>query len=312
LFNSFVQTVKDPNKEIWHQEYSIKKANGTYGTILAKGKLIRNSEGKVIRMVGAFSDITAQKDYEESLKQLNQQLRTSNQELEQFAYATSHDLQEPLRMVTSFLERLESKYADQLDEKGKRYIEFAVDGGKRMRRMIMDLLDYSRVGKRKGSIEKIELLDIVNEVKALNKKSIDESNAKIISEKLPTITAYRSPILQLFHNIISNAIKYRKADVDPIIEIKSKPKGKMIQFEISDNGIGIHADFYDKIFAVFQRLHGRNEYSGSGMGLAIVKKVISQAGGKIWIDSKVGEGTTFYFTIPKRIDESTKSNSEKN
>jgi len=301
LFLDFLETIKNPKKEKWHQEYSIKKADGSYMDILAKGKLIRNKKGKVIRMVGAFTDISAQKNQEDSLRYLNQQLETSNQELEQFAYAISHDLQEPLRMVVSFLERLENKYYNQIDDKGKKYIEFAVDGGKRMRRMIMDLLDYSRVGRRNGKLEQIDLNEIIEEVKALNKTLIDESAAIIKSNLMPTITAYRSPVLQVFHNVISNALKYQNKGVSPEIIINFKSIEDYIQIAIKDNGIGIDADFYDKVFAVFQRLHRREEYSGTGMGLAIVKKVITGFGGNVWIDSKVGEGSTFYFTIPKEI-----------
>lgn len=303
LYASFINTIKDPDKEVWHQEYSIKKADGSYGNILAKGKFVRNKAGKVIRMVGAFSDITAQKKYEESLKQLNHQLLASNQELEQFAYVISHDLQEPLRMITSFLERLEEKYSNQLDEKGKKYIDFAVDGGKRMRRMVLDLLDYSRVGRKKGSIEAINLNEIIDEVKTLNKHAIELSSAKITYPELPTIVAYRSPIIQLFQNLISNAIKYQRTNVSPQIDIQFTSKQKMLEFRVMDNGIGIHPDFHDKVFTVFQRLHAREEYSGTGIGLAIVKKVVTQLGGKVWIKSSPGEGSTFYFTLPKKIDE---------
>lgn len=312
LFQDFLETIKNPKKEKWHQEYSIKKADGSYMDILAKGKLIRNKKGKVIRMVGAFTDISAQKNQEDSLRYLNQQLETSNQELEQFAYAISHDLQEPLRMVVSFLERLESKYYNQIDDKGKKYIEFAVDGGKRMRRMIMDLLDYSRVGRRNGKLEHIDLNEIIEEVKALNKTLIDESAAIIKSDLMPTIIAYRSPILQVFHNVISNALKYQNKGVSPEIIINFKSIEDYIQIAIKDNGIGIDADFYDKVFAVFQRLHRREEYSGTGMGLAIVKKVITGFGGNIWIDSKVGEGSTFYFTIPKEVKDETTYSIEEN
>ncbi len=204
-------------------------------------------------------------------------------------------------MVVSFLERLESKYYNQIDDKGKKYIEFAVDGGKRMRRMIMDLLDYSRVGRRNGKLEHIDLNEIIEEVKALNKTLIVESAAIIKSDLMPTIIAYRSPVLQVFHNVISNALKYQNKGVSPEITISFKSIDDYIQIAIKDNGIGIDADFYDKVFAVFQRLHRREEYSGTGMGLAIVKKVITGFGGNIWIDSKVGEGSTFYFTIPKEI-----------
>ncbi|MBL1231223.1 MAG: ATP-binding protein [Flavobacteriales bacterium] len=229
------------------------------------------------------------------------ELAISNSELEQFAYVASHDLQEPLRMVTSFLSQLEKKYSNQLDEKAHMYIDFAVDGASRMRNIILDLLEYSRVGKNNDELEPININEVVEQAKVLLRKVIEEKEAIIVYDKLPTIMAYRSPIVQVFQNLIGNGLKYAKADLTPIIDIKAKELKNEWEFAIKDNGIGIKKDYYEKIFVIFQRLHNRDEYSGTGMGLAIVKKIVENLGGKIWLESEEGKGSTFYFTLPQQI-----------
>lgn len=299
--------IKDPNSINWQQEYRYKKKNGEYSIVIDRGVIIRDEKGKAIRMVGSISDVSNQKKHEESLNKLNIQLlrhtnelKRSNEELEQFAYIASHDLQEPLRMVTSFLSQLEKKYSNQLDEKAHTYINFAVDGASRMRNIILDLLEFSRVGKNNDELESINITEIVEQVNVLLRKVIEEKEATITFQNLPTIMAYRSPIIQVFQNLISNGLKYAKADIAPIIEISAKELKSEWQFAIKDNGIGIKKDYYEKIFVIFQRLHHKEEYSGTGMGLAIVKKTIENFGGKIWLESEEENGTTFYFTIPKK------------
>ncbi|HEY9082720.1 MAG TPA: PAS domain-containing protein [Vicingaceae bacterium] len=308
ILESLENTINTPTAVNWLHEYRYKKEDGEYTFVIDRGVVIRDEKGKAIRMVGAMTDISYQKEYEESLKKLNNQLLKytnelirSNEELEQFAYVASHDLQEPLRMVTSFLSQLEKKYAEQLDDKALQYIEFAVDGAKRMRQIILDLLEYSRVGKNNDNIENIDIEKIVEQVKALLRKTIEEKKATISYKKLPTILAYRSPIVQVFQNLISNGLKYSKAGVAPKIEISAKELKHEWQFTVKDNGIGINKEYFDKIFIIFQRLHGKTEYSGTGMGLAIVKKIIENFGGRIWLESKEGVGSTFYFTIKKEI-----------
>ncbi len=254
-----------------------------------------------------FKNITERKHIESKLKKMNRSLENhvkelaiSNQELEQFAYVASHDLQEPLRMVTSFLTQIEKRYENVLDEKGKKYIFFAVDGAKRMRQIILDLLEFSRVGKNETKLEEIDVNDIVEEIKLLYQKQIEEKKAQIYFEPLPKIRTYAAPIKQVFQNVISNALKYSKPNEKPVITISCKKNSASWEFEIKDNGIGISKDYFDKIFIIFQRLHNKDEYSGTGMGLAITKKIIENLKGQIWLKSEEGKGTTFYFTIPKK------------
>ena len=253
-----------------------------------------------------FKDVTERKDAEQRLKVLNEDLRkhakelaTSNAELEQFAYVASHDLQEPLRMVTSFLTQLQKKYGEVIDDKGKQYIHFAVDGAKRMRQIILDLLDFSRVGKTEDDQEEVDINKLVNEILAFYRRHIEETQARVVIGKLPTILGYKTPLRQVLQNLIGNSFKYHKEGVPPVVEIKCKETKTHYQFTVTDNGIGISREYFDKIFVIFQRLHNKDEYSGTGMGLAIAKKIIENMGGQIWLESEEGKGTTFYFTILK-------------
>lgn len=254
-----------------------------------------------------FKDIDDRKQNEAKLKKINKSLEThvkklaiSNQELEQFAYVASHDLQEPLRMVTGFLTQIEKKYDAILDEKGKKYIFFAVDGAKRMRQIILDLLDFSRIGKTENILEEINVTDIIDEIALLYRKQIEEKKATINYINLPKIINYATPLKQIFQNLISNSLKYSKASLNPIITISSEETPHDWKFTIEDNGIGIHSEYFNRIFIIFQRLHNKDEYSGTGMGLAITKKILENLGGQIWLESEEGVGTTFYFTIPKK------------
>ena len=298
----------DKSLKNFYQDYRFLKKNGEYAYVKDRGLVIRNDQGIAIRMVGAMADITHHKEYEASLKKLNSELKSqaieltrSNEELEQFAYIASHDLQEPLRMVTSFLSQLERKYKNKLDEKGLKYIEFAVDGGKRMRQIILDLLDYSRVGRTDDELEDIDLNELVNNVSTLLRKSIKENKAKIIFSDLPIVKSYRSPLILVFQNLLSNAIKYKRDGVNPIIKISCQKIKNKWEFSVSDNGLGISKEYYNKIFEIFQRLHNKDEYSGTGIGLSIVKKIIENLGGKIWLNSEEGKGTTFNFTLTDKI-----------
>ncbi|WP_373496003.1 PAS domain-containing protein [Aquiflexum sp.] len=262
-------------------------------------------EGRCVRLFGSFQDIHRRKSAEEARKRLNAQLKKhahdleiSNRELEQFAYVASHDLQEPLRMITSFLAQLEKKYGSELDEKAIRYINFAVDCAKRMRQIILDLLEFSRIGKISEESVVVDLQMVVNEVCMLHSQLIEEKSAKVIYEDLPSIMAHKGPVLQIFQNLIGNALKYCKDDVTPEITINTNKRKHEWLVSVSDNGIGISPEFHEKIFIIFQRLHGKEKYSGTGMGLAIVKKIVDNMGGKIWLESEEGKGSTFYFTFP--------------
>lgn len=239
------------------------------------------------------------KNLNENLERRTEELIRLNSELEQFAYIASHDLQEPLRMITGFLNLLELKYKEQLDDKAKQYIHFATDGALRMRRIILDLLEYSMAGKKTHETESVNINELLYDAVQLNRKVIEEKNALIEWNDLSTINGNKSSLQQVFQNLISNALKYQKNNVSPVITIKTEETDTHWKFSFSDNGIGIDPRFFDKIFVVFQRLHNKDEYSGTGLGLAICKKIVENHGGKIWVESTLEKGSTFYFTIIK-------------
>lgn len=253
-----------------------------------------------------FKDITERKlanirlnELNEHLQKQTKELSVSNAELEQFAYVASHDLQEPLRMVTSFLTQLEKKYSDIVDDRGRQYIHFAVDGAKRMRQIILDLLEFSRIGRLAEKREEIDVNQLVADILTLYHKQIDEQQAELIIDKLPVLQSYRVPLRQVFQNLISNALKYQPSGNKPQVRITCKDAGDLWQFSVMDNGIGIDPEYFEKIFIIFQRLHNKDEYSGTGMGLAITRKIIDNLGGRIWVESHGNDGSTFYFTILK-------------
>lgn len=258
----------------------------------------KTGEDKISGIMMFTEVITDRIKAEEELTELNEQLIASNKELEQFAYVASHDLQEPLRMVSSFLQLLEKKYKNQIDEKANQYIGFAVDGAERMKILINDLLKFSRLGTYREEEVEVDCNNIVEETLKLYQHTIREAKVLINVSSLPVIKARKIQIEQLFQNLISNALKYRK-DTAPVINISCTDKENSWQFAIRDNGIGIDPKYFDKIFVIFQRLHGKKDYSGTGIGLAICKKIVEQWGGEIWVESVEGEGSVFKFTFPK-------------
>jgi signal transduction histidine kinase len=235
------------------------------------------------------------KELEVTLKKLE----NKNKDLEMFAYTSSHDLQEPLRMVTSFLTRLQSKYEDQLDDKAHQYIHYAVDGAKRMRQIIMDLLQFSRAVNLDGEKEMVDLNQLVDDITLLYQKVIQEKKAEIHTSKLPTIYTHRTALHQILLNLISNALKYSKKKVPPEIFVSAEELEDRWIISVKDNGIGIPSEYSEKIYIIFQRLHNKEEYSGTGIGLAIVKKVVENLNGRIWFEANEDVGTTFFFTHPK-------------
>ena len=236
---------------------------------------------------------------QDSLEHAVKMLEQKNTELEQFTYAASHDLQEPLRMVTGFLTQLEKKYGSSFDHKAKQYIHFAVDGAQRMRRLILDLLEFSRVGRIQDHLEEVDLNNIINEILLLYHTEIQEKSAVIVTAKLPIIFSHRSAVTQVFQNLIGNALKYSKDEPPVHINISVQEQEKYWQFSVADNGIGILQEYFEKIFVIFQRLNDREKYPGSGIGLAITKKIVDNLGGSIRVQSEEGRGSTFYFTILK-------------
>lgn len=284
-------------------EITTAKGNNRWVRVMGEPEFI---EGNCVRLYGNFQDINDRKLAELKLQELNetlenraQQLAVSNDELQQFAYVSSHDLQEPLRMVTSFLTLLEKKYGDQLDEKATQYIHYAVDGAQRMRHVILDLLEYSRVGSNEEALKKINLKILVEEILILHRKQIQEIEASFVIDPLPTINSFETPIRQVFQNLISNSLKYHSTENKPLITISSTDSDTHYEFSVADNGIGIDEQFKDKIFQIFQRLHTKDKYSGTGVGLAICKKVMDNIGGDIWLDTEYKDGAKFCFKIPK-------------
>ncbi len=231
------------------------------------------------------------------------ELRRSNAELEQFAYVASHDLQEPLRKVASFCQLLERRYGDQLDERGTQYIDFAVDGAKRMQVLINDLLTFSRVGRLNATLVEVDLQSVLDAAVGNVATSVEETGAQITgSAPLPRVLGDPTLLTMLWQNLVSNAVKFRRDDQAPRISIDCQPgsgeHAGQWMFTFSDNGIGIEDEFVDKVFVIFQRLHGRDAYAGTGIGLALVKKIIEYHGGTIWIDTTYRGGTRFRFTLP--------------
>lgn len=242
-------------------------------------------------------DVTQRKRDEAAMRELNDSLARSNKELEQFAYVASHDLQEPLRMVASYTELLEERYKGKLDEKADKYIGYAVDGAKRMQGLINDLLVLSRVNTRGKRFEPVDCSVLVEQVLHSMKSTIDEKQAIIQTESLPTVTGDETQLFQLFQNLIGNAIKFHGAE-NPEVKIEAYQQNSTWTFSVQDNGIGIDPQFFDRVFIIFQRLHERGAYQGTGIGLSITKKIIERHGGKIWIDSEPNKGSTFYFSLP--------------
>ena len=247
--------------------------------------------------IASVVDITDRKNDEKKLYKLNKKLKRSNAELEQFAYVASHDLREPLRMITTFLQLLEKKYKDELDEDANEYINYAVDGAKHLNAMINDLLEYARVAHQEIEFSEVDSEKVLENALLNLQSSLEENGASVTFEKLPKISGNENQLLQLFQNLIGNAIKYR-GDEAPKIHVSAVKEGNEFVFSVKDNGIGMSEEHLERIFVIFQRLHTRGEYEGTGIGLAIAQKIVHQHGGNIWAESEPGNGTTFYFTLP--------------
>jgi PAS domain S-box-containing protein len=259
---------------------------------------IRDDSGELQGFSNITRDISDRKQVEEQLKATLQDLDRSNKELEQFAYVASHDLQEPLRMVSSYTQLLAQRYEDQLDDKAHKFIDYAVDGAVRMQRLINDLLAYSRLNTQGKTFETIDSQAVLGETLRNLAAAVEENRAIIINDDLPAVRADATQLSQLFQNLIGNAIKFRGADL-PRIQISACDLGREWRFMVKDNGIGIDEQYAEKIFAIFQRLHTIGEYPGTGIGLALCKRIVERHGGKIWFESELGKGSTFFFTLPK-------------
>ena len=295
----------EAGKALKPYEYRIIRPDGQVRTIYRVTVAKCDEHGKPVSYTGTLRDVTELRAAEEAVRLKTREieehaaeLQRSNAELEQFAYVASHDLQEPLRMVASYCQLLQRRYKDKLDGDANEFIGFAVEGANRMQRLINDLLGYSRIGRQGGNPENFRAADVLKTVLANLQGAISESGAKIEIGALPEIRANRTQVSQLFQNMIGNAIKFRRDGEAPLIRISATPEEKFWHFLIEDNGIGIEKEYLERVFLIFQRLHERNKYPGTGIGLAIVKKVIEHHGGRIWIESTPGQGSKFNFTLP--------------
>ena len=277
----------------------IKYGKGELGTLArAFDEMAGSLEQRIAERERAQAELKALNEaLEHRVADRTAELKRSNEDLEQFAYVASHDLQEPLRMVASFTQLLARRYEDKLDKDAKEFIHFAVDGATRMQTLINDLLAYSRVGTRGKPFEPIDLNHLLSRVLVNLKVAIDESHAVVTHDPLPIVTGDATQLTQLLQNLIGNAIKFR-ADKSPQIHFGVSRRGGDWHFSIRDNGIGIEQKYFDRIFVIFQRLHSRQDYPGTGIGLALCKKIVERHGGRIWVESTEGKGTTFYFQLP--------------
>jgi PAS domain S-box-containing protein len=275
---------------------------GTFHNMLIVG---RDENGNIRRLIGMSRNVSERSRVMAEINTLNEtlerraaELAESNAELERFAYVASHDLQEPLRMVTSFLNLLKKRYAIGLDDTAQQYIGFAVEGAERMKRLINDLLEYSRAGSNKEDSTQVDLNMLLFDVINMFSETIKKTGGAIDTGNLPTVSGKKVQLMQLFQNLVGNALKYRSR-MAPEIKISWSETATYWQFCVRDNGIGIDPKFSEKIFIIFQRLHSKSDYSGSGIGLAICKKIVERHGGRMWVESEPGKGSAFYFTLAK-------------
>ena len=276
----------------WEGELVNTTRNGETLTMNSRLSLQRDHGGRPIAILESESDITPLQEYAVNLSR-------SNKELEQFAYVASHDLREPLRMVTSFSQLLQQRYKGRLDADADEFIGYIVDGAARMDALIQDLLEYSRVSSRAKPFGPTDMEVVMDHVRQNMAVMIRENGAEITTGPLPTVIADQSQMVQLLQNLVANAITYRK-DEPPTLQVEAQERGQEWIFSVRDNGIGIDPAYFDKIFELFQRLHSREQYPGTGIGLAICRRIVERHGGRIWVESEQGKGSTFFFSIPVR------------
>ena len=292
IFNREIQTY------ITEKKYVRKDGNSFWAKAVVS---TMNDITDEIVTVAIIENIEKKKKTEDALEQKNRELTQINQELEHFAYVASHDLQEPLRTITSFIQILDKRYIHKLDEDAQQFMGFVVEGAKRMQTLIHDLLEYSRINRFNTGYEKIDLNEIFNTINRVLKDKIESHDALVLSENLPTVYGNRLQLTQVFQNLVDNAIKFKAKKRKPEIIISVNDLGDKWELIFKDNGIGISQEYFQRIFVIFQRLHTHEEYTGTGIGLAICKKIIERHGGEIWVDSKPGKGTAFHLSIGKNL-----------
>jgi PAS domain S-box-containing protein len=282
----------------WKGELVHQTADGREVVVASEWLLGRDAAGRPTTILEANTDITDRKRAEDALRRLAEQLDRSNKDLEQFAYVASHDLQEPLRMVTGFLQLLSERYRGRLDDKADQFIGYAVDGAQRMSTLIHDLLVFSRVNTRGGQLlptDSQAAFDLA--LKNLH-MAVEQSGAAVTYDPLPMIRGDKPQLAQLFQNLIGNALKYRDPTRPVQVHVSARREDEHWLFGVADNGIGFEQQYEDKLFLIFQRLHSRSKYPGTGIGLAICKRIVERHGGRIWARGEPDKGATFFFTIP--------------
>jgi PAS domain S-box-containing protein len=281
----------------YEAEYRVLFPDGSVHWVIGSGRGIYGDDGKPVRMVALTMDVTERKQAEENLHRTNAELRRANEDLNQFAFSASHDLQEPLRTVAIYSQLLRKKYVTRLDSQADGYIENVVQGAQRMEMLLKDLLAYTQIADTaEEPSESIDTAETIRTVLLNLRASIEESGASVQTGNLPYVRVHEIHLLQLFQNLVSNAIKYRSED-PPRICISAVPQGQRWLFSVEDNGLGIDPDHQKLVFGIFKRLHGQR-YPGTGIGLAICQRIVERYGGHIWIDSAPGKGSTFHFTLP--------------
>ena len=291
--DSIFERTLSTSEPVYNEERLITRPDGQQIWLSLNGVPLHESSGDIISVIFAFEDITERKEYE-------CELEASNERLEQFAYAASHDLQEPLRMVSSYLQLLENRYRDDLDEDAEEYIDFAVDGANRMQAMIESLLKYSRITSGGDPLKPTDTEAVLEDVLNDLHLRIEETDATITTIELPTVPADAEQLAQVFQNLLSNALTYSGSDPPQIHVSAEQVEGKW-HFSVTDEGIGIDPDYHDRIFDVFERLHTNGDEGKDGVGgigLALCERIVQRHGGDIWVESTPGEGSTFYFSIP--------------
>jgi len=273
-------------------EWNVQRPDGQVRRVIFQKATFPRADGTVGGIVGSLMDVTESREKEEKLLH-------SNAELEQFSYVISHDLREPLRMINSYIGLLDRRYHDAFDDDAREFMRFARDGAQRMDKMVLDLLQLSRIGRIGGSAAPVALTEVITSALDNLALAINEASAEItVATDMPIVTGSHDELVRLFQNIVGNAVKYRRKDISPVISIAAERAERKWVVSISDNGIGIAPEFFERIFGVFQRLHGQGEYEGTGIGLAVCKKIVEHHGGRIWVESAPGSGTTFFFTLP--------------
>jgi PAS domain S-box-containing protein len=289
-------------KTPYNVEYRFQKNDGSYVWMHARGQALWNEKGEAIRVAGSVNDISENKTSELEREALIAKLAESNEWLEQFAFVCSHDLQEPLRIVRLFSVKLQERIGDSLaaDGRAQRYLDFVMDGATRAQTLIADILSYSRVDRDQERFQLVDVSGLMQDIKSNVLLSLsDKANGSLFYENLPEVVANKTQLYQLLQNLIGNGLKYQAQGVKPCVTVSVVELEKYWQFSIKDNGIGIAARYQKQIFEVFKRLHGRDEYAGTGIGLSICKKIVERHGGSISVESEEGQGSTFYFTLVK-------------